>query len=128
MAENVTDLTGQKAGKPLGNGFDKDQCTSYIDRVEEVQREIDAIMEKAKAEAAPLRDSIAEIKKEAVDEIGVSRKVLNAKIGERRDIRKALRRREQLDSDHQDELDQLTQALGDFIDTPLGAAAQQEAA
>lgn len=118
MADNVTKIDKVEPGS---NGFEK-SVQSAVERVEEVQANIDEIMENARAEASPLRDDIKEIKREAVDDLGITRKVLNAKISARRLMRKADSRRDNLDEEHQDEFDRISRALGDFITTPLGEA------
>lgn len=96
----------------------------YVDRVENLQDQIDDIMQAAKDKAAPLREDIGNVKKEAHDRTGVSRKVFNAKLQERRLRTKADGVREGLSSEHQDEFDQVSKTLGDLDGTPLGQAAK----
>lgn len=108
------------------NGYDPEHTQAYVDRIEETQGEIDAIMQEAKDKCAPLREDIAEVKKEAHD-AGLPRKELNAVVSKRRLLRKADEIRGTLSDEQADNFDQLEQALGMLKDTPLGRAAAKAA-
>lgn len=114
------EATGTEAIR--GNGFDKEKTTSFVERIEELQDEIDGLMADAKDECAPKREDIASIKKEAHD-AGLPRKELNAVIAKRRVLRRIEARRAKLSEGQQDNFDQIEVALGMFSDTPLGRAA-----
>ena len=122
MAEDL------KTAVAKSNGYDPNKVKAYTQRVENIQGEIDEIMAKAKEECAPLRDDMKGVKKQACDEIGVTPKVFNTMISERRLRAKADRKRDELDTDQQDSYDTLLHALGDFANTGLGGAALSQAA
>lgn len=82
----------------------------FVDRVLNVQADIDAIMDKAKEECEPLREDIKVIKGEALD-AGFQKKVFNTYISRRKDLLKIEKRRMNLDEEHRDNLDQMTFAL-----------------
>jgi hypothetical protein len=116
------------AGGEGHNSFDPKNVPQYVRRVEEVQAQIDDIMAAARDEAAPLREDIAAIKKEAHDTHSIPRMELNVAIAQRRDWRRAEARRTRLSGPQQDNLDSIQHELGGFGDTPLGAAAAAKAA
>ena len=109
-----------------GNGYDPEMTREFVDSIEENQAEIDGIMQAAKDKCAPIRETIAGIKKDAADK-GLPRLELNKVLQKRRLLRKADQIRELLSAEQQDNLDQLEQALGMLAETPLGAAAMQAA-
>jgi len=131
MAKNVNSKKKPKAtdgGETTGveairgNGYDPELTREFVDRCEEVQFQIDDIMAKAQNQCAPLREDVAEIKKDAHDK-GLPRAELNAVLRKRRLLRKADGVRGSLSENQQDNFDQLEQALGMLSDTPLGKAA-----
>lgn len=113
MAKSAKGTDGKPTGAEAlrGNGFDPEKTRSFVERIEELQAEIDDIMAKAKDEAAPLREDIGEVKKEA-HESGLPRKELNAAISKRRLLKKAEAIRANLSEEQQDNLDKIEQALG----------------
>lgn len=119
---------GSADPKPITNGFDASVAPEYIERVEALQAEIDAIMADARGQCDPLREDIAAVKKEAHENANIPRRALNAKIAERKARRKAEAIRANLSEDQQNDFDQLSHALGDFVETELGKAAQAKAA
>lgn len=108
------------------NGFDPEEVTGFVGRVESVQSDIDEIMEEAKTKCAPLREDIATIKKEAND-AGLPRKALHTVISVRRKLRRANMQVQNLDQEQQDEYELLQDALGDFGETELGFSALERA-
>lgn len=122
MAKRASEQKEGESGR-ISNVFDGTKVPDFVSRVENLQGEIDAIMEAAKSECAPLREDIGEVKKEA-HEAGIPRKELNAKIQERRLLSKARDVRAGLNGDQQDVFDRMSQALGDLEGTPLGAASK----
>lgn len=103
--------------------FDASKVPSYVERVEDVQSQIDEIMEDAREKCAPLREDIEAIKKEAHEEFSIPRRELNAKISERKLRRKADAVRGRLSPEQQDNFDIMSKSLGELADTPLGRAA-----
>ena len=110
------------------NGYDGAALQRFIDRIEALQADIDQIMDDAKAKCQPLRDDIKEVKDEACDAVGVTKKVLNAVIRQRRLKFRAEHVRDKLDEDQQESYDQVRHALGMLSDTPLGEAVLDQAA
>lgn len=109
-----------------GNGFDPVMTQEFVDRIEENQAAIDEIMAAARDKCSPIREEITAIKKEAHDK-GLPRLEFNAEISKRRLLRKAEAIREKLSDEQKDNFDQIEQALGMLLDTPLGAAAMEAA-
>lgn len=107
------------------NGYDPDEVTSYVDRLinlnDDMKSEMGAI-------AARFRSDRNETLDEAKDK-GIPKKLLKALVRQLLAERAAEKIRDDLDSDDQNEFDQLRLALGeDYAATPLGAAALGEAA
>ncbi len=119
MADNIDEIRGAN--------FDWKSAEPFVERVENVQADIDAIMEEAKAKCSPLAEDIKNIKNEAA-QAGFRKKPLNALIAHRKHIIKANAIRAKLDEDQQDDYDQMKNALGMLADLPLGQAAQAQAA
>lgn len=109
----------------LTNALKPDQVKPFVDRVEQSQADIDAIMEKARKNCQPFRDGIKEIIKEAA-EAGLEKKIFRAVISKRRKLRNAEAAYDHLDMIQKDGAVSIEAALGPFIDTPLGQAAAQQ--
>lgn len=103
-------------------GFNKEVTKTFVGRIENLQKEIDGIMATAKDDCAPLRESIAEIKKEAHD-AGLPRREFNAELQKRRLLGKIEGIRAGLSEEQRDNFDKLDLFLGDLDETPLGLAA-----
>jgi uncharacterized protein YydD (DUF2326 family) len=73
-----------------------------------------------------IREHMAEVYDSAHDK-GITRRVLKAKIKEHLTQEKLLAIRDGLEDDDRSEFDKLTEALGDFGGTPLGAATLDKA-
>lgn len=97
----------------------------FLDRVKNVQAEIDSIMDAAKAECAPLREDIAAIKKEA-NEAGFPRKELNAVARRERLANQIEGIRANLDDQQKERYDVMVHALGQLAGLPLGEAAAEK--
>lgn len=104
------------------NRANSDEMASYINRLEELDdelmREKMAYMERARR--------IQENKKQVLDEAkdaGLSKKAVKAVVKVRDLERKAEAAREDLEDDDAAVFDDIREALGDFADSPLGAAA-----
>lgn len=117
-----------EAAKPgKTNGYDKHVLRSYIERVENLEGEVASIMGKAMADCKPVHEDIAETLQEAKDQHGIPKKALKAVLKMRkleRDKEKAL---EALGDEDRDSFEQMADALGDFVNTPLGQAAMSAA-
>lgn len=116
MAKNIDNVV--EIGSNTGD------LKSFVERIENVQADIDAIAEAKKEEQAPLRDDMKELKREAAD-AGIARKELNSILAQRKDLKKAQARRSKLDEDQQATFDSY---IGDLKDTPLGKFAFDMAA
>lgn len=101
------------------------QLRQLLDRIANVQKEIDGVMDAAKGECSPLREDIAAIKKEA-NEKGFSRKEFNALVRKDRLERQIKAIPSQLDADQQDRYEDMLHALGELAETPLGQAAAEK--
>lgn len=120
----MAETKGDDAQK--SNGFDADQAPQYVGRIEELQKQIDDIMDAAKKAAAPLREDIAEVKKEANENANIPRKELNATIQKRRLLAKADAVTTKLSDVQKDNFDRIWGAFDDLDDTPLGRAARKD--
>jgi uncharacterized protein (UPF0335 family) len=104
-----------------------DDDAKYVERLENIDREVEKIMEAAREECAEFKTDRQQVLKDAKD-AGHSTKVINAAVKERKAKRKIDRDRARLGQSDQDRLDMILHALGDLKDTPLGAAAVKAAA
>jgi hypothetical protein len=105
------------------NGFDPADVERRVSAYESVQDIIDAAMLRARESCQPHRDDLKQIKKDAADEGHIPKKVFAAKLRERRLKRQADAIRQKLDMTDQETFDQLSSALGELRDLPLGEAA-----
>lgn len=96
----------------------------FVERIENLQGDIDAVDAQAKLDKAPIREDMAEVYKEA-DESGLDKKALKAVISKRRKLKKAHATFDKLDISEKSNALTIEAALGPFIDTPLGQAAAQ---
>lgn len=107
--------------------FDPQVTPEYVDQVEELQEKVDTIMKAAKDKCSPLRESIAEIKKEAADSVNMPRKEFNTLLRKRRLQRQIDACTQILTDEQQDIFDKMEETLGDLDGTPLGRAARKSA-
>ena len=108
-----------------GAGYDKGITQEIVERIENVQADIDAIMSKAQDECAPLREDIDAIKEEAHNK-GLPRLELNAILSKRRALRRAEAIREKLNDEQKDNFDQLEFALDMRDEQPERRAPAQD--
>jgi uncharacterized protein (UPF0335 family) len=101
------------------NGFDTEKTKSFVNRVEEIEREIDSERGSFMAKCKALRDDINDVLEEA-KEAGLPRKALRKVLQSRKLERKVEAIREDLESEDQDSFDLIRLALGDLGDLPLG--------
>lgn len=105
------------------NGYDTDAAEEFLERVENIEKEMEsdrgAYMAKCKAH----REDIKEVLSEAESEHGFDPKVMKILIQERKLLKKIKDAPNGLDIDATSQYDALTTALGAFADTALGGAA-----
>jgi uncharacterized protein (UPF0335 family) len=104
-----------------------DDAAKYVERIENINMQIERIMDDARAECADLKTDKSQVLKDAKG-VGHSTKVINAAVKERKTKRKIEADRNKLGMADRDRLDMILHALGDLKDTPLGNAAMQAAA
>lgn len=108
--------------RTLTNGPKPEDYQSFVERIEFVQRDIDAADAKHKENKQPFRDDMKEIYAEA-EVAGVSKKALRHVVGKRRKLLKAKQDFDKLDIADRSDAVSIELALGPFLDTPLGQAA-----
>lgn len=109
-----------------GNGYDPDAVKAFVERIENVQGQIDEVTAEAQAKIKELglRQDMDQIKKEA-GEAGIPRAELNALVRKRRLLTKAENVRAALNEAQQNNFDQLLLAC-DMLGE-LGEAAKKKA-
>lgn len=122
MAKQAKAQNGGGASATSGNGFDKTKVMGFVSEIEVEQAAIDKIMDAAREACVPHREEIDKVKERAHD-AGLPKRELNSIISKRKYLRKAEGVRAKLNEEQQNNFDQLEQALGMLVDTPLGAAA-----
>lgn len=117
---------GDNSFEPSGQTIDE-----LLALMEQTDDEVEKLQEKMRNKTAPEREKIAEKREELAEAkkrlVGdnYSAAVLDVLMGERRDQRKAEKRKEQLDPENQKRLKAYKEAWKDFRDTDLGRAAEQ---
>lgn len=109
------------------NGYDLSVVSEVISRHEELDRECESIMGKARKECQSRRADQKELLQEAEDAHGISKKVLRAELKIRRQERKLEKAKSEIDDEIVDDVLHLHDALGEYASTPLGAAAVSKA-
>ena len=115
------------AGAKRGNGYDKEQVESFVERILNVHGEIAAETSAMMLACKNMRKDITEILNEA-KAAGIPKKALRKVVSKRILESKIEGLRDDLEGDDQDAYDNLLHALGDLGGTPLGAAALAGAA
>ena len=108
--------------RPGLNGLDPDKVKGFVGRVENLHKDLDKLRSEHMLACKDVRGDIKEVIKEAKGE-GINAKALKAAIEQRALERKAKEVAHGLDIDEQSQLEQIRAALGEYADTPLGAAA-----
>lgn len=98
------------------------QLRDFLDRIMEVQGEVDTIMKNAKMACSPLREDMAQIKKEA-NEAGFTAKEFNTLIRKARLEHKIEHIADEMDEEQKERFEDMLHALGELKDLPLGEAA-----
>ncbi len=97
----------------IANGIHETLLKRYVNSVEEEDAKINAIMEAAKVQCQPHVDQIKEIKKAAA-ESGIAKKPLNAKLAERKFLRRAEHVTDALNDNQKDVFMEISLKLGDL--------------
>lgn len=104
------------------NGFDPNLTTNFVNRIENLHKQLETIAAERMAESKAVREDIAGVYKEAKNK-DIPPKALRAVIKARAHERKAEAARTDLaDIDEIDKFDLIRHALGDLADMPLGQA------
>ena len=114
-----------KASKVVA-GIDGEQLADFLAKIDAEQARIDAIMAKAQEDCAPMRDEIAKIKKHAA-EAGLPKTEFNTVLRARRLDTLRAKVADKLSKDERSNYDLMQEALGEFAELPLGAAAMASA-
>jgi hypothetical protein len=96
--------------------FDSNEARQFFERFTNLSNDFDT-------KAGEFRSDVKELYEEAATELGTSRKIIGLEFRRVRQKQKALKRERELEADEKDQLEVLRDALGDFAETPLGAAA-----
>ncbi|MDP2618591.1 MAG: DUF2312 domain-containing protein [Hyphomicrobiales bacterium] len=104
------------------NGIDADMAKAFIERIENLEGQIDSERGSYMQKAKTIREDIKEVIIEAKDE-GIPSKALKAMVKDRRYDRKKAELAAGLDIDEGAAFEQMKEALGPLADTPLGEAA-----
>lgn len=110
------------------NGYDPEAVKGFVSRIENLETEIE--LEKADFKEKtidPLKSDIKNVVEQA-EAAGIPKKELKAKLRQRAMMRKAEAIRGKLASYEQTNFDNLSRALGELKDLPLGKAALSAAA
>lgn len=110
-----------------GNGFDPQIAGPFVDRVENLNADIGKLKSAFLLDCKALHADIKEVMTEAKN-AGIPKKALRNVVKKRKLERDIEEIREDLDGEDQDSYDQLVIALDKYADTPLGAAAMEQAA
>lgn len=112
------DSAGESARR--GNGYDPDMVRAFVERVETLKAEERELKDAFKREKLdPLKEDVDAVITEA-HAAGIPKKELKRKLRSREYQRRAEAEREKLTSDEQDNYDNISQALGELGDLPLG--------
>jgi uncharacterized protein (UPF0335 family) len=109
------------------NGFDPDKAQSFIDRCENIDKELEREKGEYMARCKALRGDKKDVLSEAKDQ-GFNTTAMKAVLKTRALERKVEETRDELDNDVQDSFDNIRLAIGDLADLPLGQAALAQAA
>src|SRR5580765_788351 len=116
-----------RKGRALaGNGIDPDIADNYVQRIEQLADDIATLQAENAERCQNIREDVKEVYHDAF-EAGLAPKPLKALIKVRELSRKQHAVRKKLDLDQLAEFEQLVEALGEFAETPLGAAAMAAA-
>lgn len=104
-----------QAAKPGDNGFDPDVAQGFRDRLLNLHTELDS-------ESGRIRGAINEVYDEAKG-AGIPKALMKAAVKKLRAVEREKSNLDELESDYPGQFEKLMRALGQYADTPLGAAA-----
>lgn len=104
------------------NGYDTTKALGFVERIENVHKELDSARGRYMAECKKLREAISEIISESEGE-GFDKKAIKGIVKERELLRKIEAIPDGFNLDTQNQFEALSASLGAFADTELGAAA-----
>jgi uncharacterized protein (UPF0335 family) len=110
----------------LSNGFKPEQIKGYLDEIDDADDELDRLKGEHMQRCKRPRQQIKETIREAKD-AGINTRALRVVIADHRAKRKLERRVNEMEADDADDYAAMQDALGEFGDTPLGAAALDRA-
>lgn len=120
------DVTIHRDAAPASNGYDGEEMMTFIEAYEAEQREIDRIMDEAKAACQPHRQELPKILKQAA-EAGFAKKQFAVHLKARALDYKRAHVADALDLEQRADYELMGEALakhlGTFADTDLGRAA-----
>ncbi|MEM7300679.1 MAG: hypothetical protein AAF468_06310 [Pseudomonadota bacterium] len=106
----------------LGHNVDFGAVAGLVEEIEEAQAAIDEISAKEKDRKAPFKDTIAQLKRQAKEEEGITVKALNLHLTKRRQERRITDRIQALDDVQRGDFDQLALRFDDDEHDEQGAA------
>jgi hypothetical protein len=106
------------------NGFDPVELRSYLAEIDTEHDELDSLLGSYRESCKGPRGRIASIKAK-VKKNGVNSLAFNELVQKRQAERRHKKRLAALDLADKADFDEMEEALGDFKDTPLGAAAME---
>lgn len=108
------------------NGFDSGRLKEVIKKLDDCDGQLASLRGKYMKDCREVRDQIKVHKKEA-KAYGIPMKAFNAYLEERKLRAKIEAQRAELEPDDHDSLELIADALGEFVDSPLGQAALERA-
>lgn len=109
------------------NGYNAERVKECVERIENLERDRLSAHGSYMEEAKRIAEDKTAVYEEAKTAWNIPKKALKAVVKARATERKLEAIRGDLDGDIQDSFDAIRLALGDLNDTPLGAAAQEQA-
>ncbi len=109
-----------------GNGYDPEKTASFVERVENLNARKESLHMDYMRECATIAEDIGEVLDEA-KAAGLKKKSIKAVVKRHALERKIENIRDDMEPEDADDYDQVLQALGEFGDSPLGAAALAKA-
>ncbi len=113
-ASGETEQTAVRT-KPGDNGFDPDQSKNFVERIINLHTELES-------ESGRIRSEIKDVYDEAKG-AGIPKKLMKAAIKKLRAKEREKSNLAELESDYPGQFEKLMTALGEYANTPLGAAA-----
>lgn len=111
-----------RKAKPGNSGLGNTEATEFVDRIENLLRQLDSMKGAYMAECKGVREDIREVYSEAEDQ-GLPKNALRAVVKTRELERRADECRGSLEGEDQNAYDKIRHSLGDLAELPLGQAA-----